>query len=382
MTRTRTHRRSLVAAVLVLMAGAGCGSSSDGDDPEATATPDPSTSTSGGSADIGFSGVVSVSAVPGAPTMLEIRDPDDLAGAPRASVPLPDAPSSVWDRSSFSADWQYAAWGDDPIRVARFDPGAGEYTELFTLEPGAGGYAGGDVEYGNVAFAPGGSTLWVETRRGDDVVLASLEVAAEATADDLTDSALRLPGGRLGADDPEWRFASTGEPVLVTEDTQMAIGAGGDTTGQPGDWRATYWLDEAGGVVEPAVSVWAESNVEAVYTEELRLGPAEFVLVAHAPTEIGFDDGADAAREYGVVAHATIDPAAETTALRPLVPVGGEDQLALWSVVAPDGTQALICIASAEIPDTGTAYLADLTERGEPREAADCGRHTEPLGWS
>ncbi|TDE02572.1 hypothetical protein [Jiangella asiatica] len=386
MTRPRTHHRSLVSALLALTLVAACGSGdSDDDDDGDPAAPTPggsSTAAAPDSAVVEFSGIVSVSAIPGVPTRLEIHDPDDVGGDPRSIVELPDAPSSTWRRSSFSADWRYAVWGDDPVTVGRLDPAAGTYTELFTLDPGDGGYAGGGVQYGNPAFAPNGSDLWVEVQRGDDVMLASIEVGDDAAADDLDDSDVSLPAGQLGADEPEWRFASTGDPVLATEDAQVAIGAGGDTTGQPGDWRATYWLDEAGGVVAPAVSVWAESNVEATYTEELRVGPAEFIVVAHAPTEIGFDDGAEAAREYGVVAHATIDPAAQDVTLDPLVPVGGDEQLALWSVVAPDESRALICIASPEVPDSGTAYLADLTGGGEPQEASDCGRRTEPLGWS
>lgn len=354
---------------------AACGSSDDGSTAggDETDTPPATDGTEPTAAEIEFTGLAVLEA-PDGPAMRFV----DPAAAERlddatATVALPDRLSGEWTRSSFSEDWQYAVAGSGgSFRVSRFDESSGEYVELFTAEPGDDSYSGTGEQYESALFAPTGATLWVEKSTADGVVLASVELTADATLDDIVDSDITLPEPSAGGDDPLWEFDSSGQPFVVPDEDPVTIA-------QEGAWRATYRLDESGGVVAPTLQTFADTGGDTAYRTIERIGPTEFVMAATDD----IDNAAGGAATNGVISHVSIDPVAESLTIEPLVPLGAEQDLLWWAAVSPDLDGAAFCVAPGDGSGVGTAYYADLAAGSEPQERGDCERESNvPLDWS
>lgn len=380
MPRTKSLA-GVVLAVVCLSAVAACG----GDSGNEGGTEDtPAADSTGGSpsdagtgtpdAEVDFSGAILFAQES---TELHLIDPAEIDNLhePAAVINTPDTTSGDWQRSSFSEDWEYAVAGSEGwFSVSRFDPAAGQYVEMFIIEPGDSSYSAEGEEFASATFSPTGTTLWLEKTTEDEeaTVLWSVELTDHSTLDDIVESdfSVPVPPEYSYDDDPVWQFDSAGNPMVIPEN-RTVIGWIDENDGEdaePGEWTAGYDVDESGGVVSPTVRSWGESGPGAEYEPIRRLGPTEFVMAATDGTGAG-------ATTTGVVSRVTIDPVAEDVTFEPLVPLGAEGSLLSWAAISPDLDGALICTEADD------AYYADLAAGGEPQDRGTCPMQTTAFGW-
>lgn len=282
------------------------------------------------------------------------RDHDELESWTTPQGPEPPRIA----REAFSDDWAYvagtgvAALGDvTPVWVSELDPATGRYEELLSIDgAGEASYSSEPIEYRNPRFAPGGETLWFESRPegADEVTLVSIHVPTYQEGDEPASS-----GVTVDASDSldQWMLDEEGEPVLLLPDDRQTIYDPESEEPLFGnrDANAHFWTDASGTAIGASIHLPVGDPEDC--TELAREGSGDYLVSGCA----------DAA-----LARVSIDPGDGTVESTTLVPLGAEGSPDAV-VLSPEHREALLYMG-------GTWYRADLeAPRAEPRPAEDIG---------